>query len=86
MFMFKYPPVEQDGYCASVSAQKIPGGRWKSWVGLERDSDFARLKNGATTPLPVPNSAPNEATAIEAAYAYARMLISREVAKIKEFS
>lgn len=81
--MFKYPLIEQDGYCASVSAEKIPGGRWKSWVQLERGSDFARLKHEATAPLPVPNSAPSEATAIEAAYAYARMLISREVASAR---
>jgi hypothetical protein len=84
--MFKYPPVEQDGYCASVSAEKIPGGRWKSWVQLERGSDFARLKSSTAHPLPVPNSAPSEAIAIEAAYTHARMLISREAAKIKEFS
>lgn len=81
--MFRYPLVEQDGYCASVSAEKIPGGRWKSWVQLERDGDFARLSNGTTAALPVPNSTPSEAMAIEAAYVHARMLISREVASAR---
>jgi hypothetical protein len=81
--MFRYQPVEQDGYCASVSAEKIAGGRWKSWVQLERGSDFARLKSSTTTPMPVPNSAPSEAIAIEAAYAHARLLISREMAGVR---
>ncbi len=77
--MYHYPVVEEYGYCASVSAKKVPAGRWRAWVVLERDRDFARLKVQSSTPVGVPNSYPSEEMAVQAAYAHAHMLISREV-------
>ena len=78
--MSAYPVLEQDGFCASVLAEKGHGGRWKSWVRYERDSDFARLKAHGNEALPVPNSFPSEAAAVQAAYDHARVLIAREMA------
>jgi len=73
-----YPLLEQDGYCASISTEEAHGGRWRSYVVLERDKDFARLASHPK-PISVPNHYPSEAAAAEAAYAHARVLISREL-------
>jgi hypothetical protein len=75
--MSGYAAIEQDGYCASVSAQKKPTGRWMSWVQFERDRDFARLKTHLVNPHRVPNDYPNEEKAVLAAYDFARQLIAR---------
>lgn len=72
-----YPLLEQDGYCASISVEPAHGGRWRSFVTLERGSDFARLRAHAK-PISVPNNFPTNTAAAEAAYAHARMLIAQE--------
>lgn len=76
--MTDYGVIEQDGYCASVSASKRPTGRWTSWVRLERDQDYARLKANLAEPHQVPNDYPSEEKAVLAAYDYARQLIAKE--------
>ena len=72
-----YPLLEQDGHCASISVEVTHGGRWRSFVTLERASDFARLKTHSKS-INVPNSYPSDSAVAEAAYSYARMLIKRE--------
>lgn len=78
--MSAYPVLEYDGFCASIRAEKVPGGRWKAWVQFERDRDFARLRAHTAEPVRVPNHFPTEAAAAQAAYDHARMLIARELA------
>lgn len=80
--MYHYPMVEQDGFCAFVSATRGPASRWKAQVIVERDSVYARLRKHTTEPVPVPNSYPSEERAIEAAYAHARRLISGMLATV----
>jgi len=80
--MYHYPMIEQDGFCAFVSATREPGGRWKSKVVVERDSVYARLRKHTSAPIPVPNSYPSEEKAVEAAYAHARTLIAGMVAGV----
>lgn len=70
--MSGYPLVEQDGMCASVSAQKKPGHRWVSWVSWERDRYFARLYPHVAQSQQVPNDYPSEEAAVAAAYQFAR--------------
>lgn len=84
--MFSYPLIEQDGYCACVTAQKEPTGRWCSWVMMERDRDFARLKNHSAPRIRVPNNFPNHEQAVLAAYEHAHRLIASAVAQHKEQS
>lgn len=76
--MDKYGVIEQDGYCASVSVERKPTGRWVSWVRFERGADFARLKVHSAAPHPVPNDYPSEEKAVLAAYDYAHQLIAKE--------
>ncbi len=75
--MSGYAVIEQDGYCASVSAQRTPTHRWVSWVQFERDRDFARLKTHFSAPHRVPNDYPSEEKAVLAAYDFARQLIGQ---------
>jgi len=70
--MSGYPVVEQQGFCASVSAQRAPSGRWMAWVHFERGPDYARLKAHMAPPHRVPNDYPSEEKAVAAAYTYAR--------------
>lgn len=77
--MAGYALLEQDGLCARVSAQKLPTGRWRSWVQLERGPDYALLKVHTAEPHRVPNDYPDEARAVQAAYDYGRTLIAREL-------
>jgi hypothetical protein len=77
--MSGYPVVEQDGYCASVSTQRAATGRWTSWVQLERDANYARLKGkDPTARRRVPNDYPSEEKAVQAAYEFAHDLISKQ--------
>lgn len=78
--MHPYPVIEQDGCCASISTHKEPTRRWRCWVVLERDRDFARLKAHPGEPIRVPNDYPSEEKAVEAAYALARQLIAHQTA------
>ena len=71
-----YPLLEHNGHFASLSVVQAHGGRWRSFVTLERDQDFARLK-AHSTPISVPNDYPSNVAAAQAAYDHARMLISR---------
>lgn len=75
--MSGYPVVEQDGYCASVSTQREPSGRWLAWVRFERGSESAGLKASTASPHRVSNDYPSEEKAIVAAYEFARERISR---------
>ena len=77
--MTKYPRIQQDGYCASISTARAATGRWRAWVTLERDSVYARLKSHQTPEQAVPNSYPSEESAVQAAYARARDLIAHMV-------
>lgn len=74
----RYPLIEHQGLCASISVDAVHGGRWKASVTLERNGDFARLK-AHPAPVNVPNSFPSQSDAAQAAYAYARTLIEREL-------
>jgi len=73
----RYPLLEQDGRCASISVEAAHGGRWKASVILERDGDFARLRDHPA-PSQVPNHFPTQEAAAEAAYSFARMLINQK--------
>ncbi len=79
--MTSYPVLEEHGFCVSISAEREPTKRWRSWVRFERDRDFARLKGHASEPRRVPNDYPDEARAVQAAYDYARQLIAQEMAR-----
>lgn len=74
--MSNYPVVEQDGYCASVSTQREPSGRWLAWVRFERGADAEGLKTSTAQPQRVSNDYPSEERAIAAAYEFARERIS----------
>jgi len=74
----RYPLLEHEGHCASISVEAAHGGRWKASITLERGGDFARLKTHPAS-VSVPNSFPSQSDAAEAAYAYARNLIDREL-------
>lgn len=76
--MSGYPVLEHEGFCASVSTQREPSGRWMAWVTFERDRVFARLKVHGDQPHRVPNDYPSEEKAVLAAYDFARELIARE--------
>ena len=75
--MSGYPVVEQDGYCASVSTEKEPTGRWRAWVSLERDGEADNAMASLTAAHRVPNDYPSEEKALAAAYEYARALITK---------
>ena len=78
--MHPYPVIEQDGCCASISTRKEPTRRWRCWVVMERNRDFARLKVHSGKPIRVPNDFPSEESAVAAAYAMARQLIASQAA------
>ncbi len=75
--MSGYPPIEQDGFCATVTTEREATGRWMAWIHFERGPDFARLKGHETEGQRVPNDYPSEEKAVSAAYEHARDLISR---------
>lgn len=76
--MHPYPVIEQDGCCASISTRREPTRRWRCWVQLERDRDYARLKAHPGVSVRVPNDYPSEEQAVAAAYALARELIAQQ--------
>lgn len=79
--MATYPVVEQDGYCASVSTQREPGGRWVAWVRFERGAESGGPKTPEATPHRVSNDYPSEEKALAAGYEFARERISKGEAK-----
>ena len=75
--MYNYPVLEQDGFRACVSTQKLPTRRWRACIRLEPDRAHAQLQTPASETVRVPNDYPSEAQAVQAAYAHARELIVR---------
>lgn len=75
--MANYPVVEQDGFCASVSTQKEPSGRWLAWVRFERGADSGGLKAPEARAHRVSNDYASEEKALAAGYAFARERISK---------
>ena len=76
--MYNYPVLEQDGFRASVSTQKLPTRRWRACVRFEPDRSHAMPSQvQMSETVRVPNDYPSEAMAVQAAYEHARELIAR---------